>query len=294
MHLVLSQYRDACCEGVLSRLVSRGLDARHLATPFEPPARFAWRLDAHGLTTQLALDDGPPIDVESVFVRHVPWVDPCGWEQADHAYMQSETQAALLAWLAALPCPVVNRPSAALWYRHANPLLNWHALLRRCGLSTPETVVTDEEEAARRFARALEADGVPGAVCTSLTQEAAWLVGPGDWAGLTAVQMRTPICLTEPHGEVRTACIVGGAVIWNGAPSRDEASLTRGLRRLADETRLDFLEVAAARCRHGPAVVLVDPRPRLEHFTADTQATILDALADLLARPARALQEAAQ
>ncbi|WP_144299614.1 ATP-grasp domain-containing protein [Elioraea rosea] len=294
MHLVLSQYRDACCEGVLSRLAARRLDARLLTTPFEPPARFTWRLDAHGVTTLLALDDGPPLSVESVFIRHVPWLDPGGWEPADHAYMQSEMQAALLAWLAALPCPVVNRPSAALWYRHGNPLLGWYPLLRRCGLPTPETVLTDDAEAARRFAADLGAAGVPGTICTSLTQEAAWLVGPGEWAGLAAVQTRTPICLTEPHGAPRTACVVGGEVIWDGAASREEAALTAGLRRLAGETGLDFLEVAVAPCRNGPAVVLVEPRPRLEHFSAGTQATILDALTDLLAAPARAVQEAAQ
>ncbi len=294
MHLVLSQYQDACCAGVLARLDARGLPSRRVATPLEPPARLSWRLDAQGLATQLTLDDGAPVTVDSVFVRHTPWLDPSGWAPADHAYMQSEMQAALLAWLAGLPCPVVNRPSAAQWYRWANPMLGWHGALRRSGLAAPETIVTDDGEAARAFLAALDAAGVPGAVCTSLAREGAWLVGQAEWGSLPAVQRRTPVCLVEPHGAPRSACIVGRDVIWDGAPSREEAALRPGLLRLADEAGLDFLEVAVAPVRRGPAVVLVEPRPRLEHFTDATQAAILDALADLLAAPARGMQEAAQ
>ena len=66
-------------------------------------------------------------------------------------------------------CPVVNRSSAALWYRPLNPLLVWLPLLRRCGLPAPETVVTDDPDTAYAFCGRLESAGVPGAVCTSLT-----------------------------------------------------------------------------------------------------------------------------
>lgn len=282
MHLILGHPQDACCAGVLARMEARGLPARLLATPLESPARFAWRLDGEGLTTHLALDDGPPIDVASVLVRSTGWLAPDGWEPADHAYMQSETQATLLAWLAGLPCPVVNRSSAALWYRPLNPLVMWRPLLRRCGLPTPEQVVTDDADTARAFGGRLEAAGVPGAVCTSLTRDVAWLVGRGDWAGLAAAQARTPVCLTEPHGRTRCACIVGREVIWDGPPSPEEASLEPGLLRLASEAGLDFLEVAAAPLRRGPAVVLVEPLPRLDGFGPAARAKILDSLTSLL------------
>ena len=109
MHLILGHRQDACCAGVLARLEARGLPARLIATPLESPARFAWRLDIDGL--------GPSITVDSMLVRSTCWVDPEGWEPADHAYMQSEIQATLLAWLAGLHCPMVDRSSAALWYR---------------------------------------------------------------------------------------------------------------------------------------------------------------------------------
>ncbi len=284
MHLVLGHPYDLCCAGVLARLEARGLPARLLASPLEAPARFSWRLDSDGLTTNFALADGPPVDIDSVLVRSTGWLDPTGWEPADHAYMQSEIQAALLAWFAGMPCPVVNRASAALWYRSLNSLLQWHPLLRRCGLPTPETVVTDDAETARLFGSRLEASGVSGAVCMSLTRDLGWLVGPADWPGLAAAQLLTPVCLAEPHGPTRVACIVGRAVIWDGSPSAEEASLERGLLRLAAEAGLDFLEVATAPLRQGPAVVLVEPLPRLDHFGPAARTTILDTLTDLLSR----------
>src|SRR5437764_172377 len=40
-----------------------------------------------------------------------------GWEPGDLAYIREEIQAALLAWLQSLPCPVINRFTADLWFR---------------------------------------------------------------------------------------------------------------------------------------------------------------------------------
>ncbi len=282
MHLILGHLHDACCSGVLARLRARGLRARFCPAPLAPPARLVWRLDVNGLTTRLALDDGPAEEIDSVLVRSTGWLDPAGWEPADHAYMQSETQAALLAWLAGLSCPVINRLSAALWYRPLNPLLAWLPLLRRCGLPAPETIVTDDPDEARAFGRRLEAAGVPGAVCASLTRCAAWLVGPADWEGLAAVQARMPVCLTEPHGRTRAACVVARTVIWDGQPDSAEAALEPRFLHLAAVAGLDFLEVATAPVRHGPAVVLVEPLPRLEHFGPPARAGILNALTSLL------------
>jgi hypothetical protein len=256
--------------------------ARLVPSPLETPARLVWRLDANGLTTRLAFSDDPAEEIDSVLVRSTGWLDPAGWEPADHAYMQSETQAALLACLAGLSCPVVNRASAALWYRPRNPFLAWLPLLRRCGLPAPETVVTDDPDEARAFGGRLEAAGVPGAVCVSLTQHTAWLVGPKDWEGLAAVQARMPVCLAEPHGRTHAACVVGRTLIWNGRPDFREAALEPRLLHLAAEAGLDFLEIAVAPVRQGPAVVLVEPLPQLEHFGATARTAILDALTGLL------------
>lgn len=295
VHLILGHPHDPCCAGVLARLRARGVGVRVVPAPLEPPGRLVWRLDAKSLTTSLAFDDCPEEEIDSVLVRSTGWLDPVGWEPADHAYMQSEAHAALLAWLAGLSCPVINRASAALWYRPRNAFLAWLPLLRRCALQAPETVLTDDPEEARSFGRRLEAAGVPGAVCTSLTQDGAWLVGPADWEGLAAVQARTPVCLSEPHGRTLAACVVGRTVIWNRRPDSSESALEPRLLHLAAEAGLDFLEVAVAPVRGGTAVVLVEPLPQIEHFGPPARAGILDALTGLLtAAPtaASALQQA--
>lgn len=295
MHLILGHAHDACASSVLARLRARGLRARLVPAPLERPARLVWRLDANGLTTHLALNDSPAEEIESVLVRTTGWLDPAGWVPADHAYMQSEMQAALLACLTGLSCPVINRASASLWYRPRSPLLAWFPLLRRCGLPAPETIVTDDPAEARAFGRRLEAANVPGAVCTSLTQHTSWLVGPADWAGLATVQAHVPVCLYEPHGRARAACVVGRTVIWDGRPDSGEAALEPRLLRLAAESGLDFLEIAIARVRQGLAVVLVEPLAEIEHFGPSARAGILEALVALLtAGPSAvpALQEA--
>lgn len=282
MHLVLGHAQDACCTGVLDRLGARGLRARLVDSPLEPPARLTWRLDAGDLKITLALDDGPAEEVESVLVRSTGWLDPAGWEPVDHAYMQAEVHATLLACLAGLPCPVINRPSAALWYRPLNSLLAWRALLRRCGLRAPEALLTDDHDAARAFGHRLAGAGLPGVVYAPLTSVGAWSIGPTDWDALARLQARMSVCLVEPHGRVRIACIVGRAVIWDGRPDAAEAALEPGLLDLAAEAGLDFLEVATAPVRGGPAVVMVEPLPRLEHFDAPAQQRIVAALTDLL------------
>jgi hypothetical protein len=293
VHLLLGHPQDPFCAAVRARLEALGHPARIVANPFEPPARFAWRLDGPAPVSRLAWDDatdGAPI--AGVLVRSAGWPDPDGWDPADHAYVQAETQAALLAWLAGLPCPVVNRAAAGFFYRPRLPLVAWRPLLRRAGLPSTETLVTNDPQVARDFGRRLEAEGAGGAVCTPLTGETAWLVAGPDWAGLAALQEATPVCLAEPHGPAQSACVVGDRIIWDGAASDEVAALAPGLLRLAGIAGLAFLEVAVAPVRRGMVVVLVDPLPALDRFRRKARDRILDALVGVLtaagaaARPA--------
>jgi hypothetical protein len=295
MHVILGHAQDACCAGVLAELRGRGLPARLVSSPLEPPARLVWSLDAGDLAIRLAFDDGPSEEIDSVLIRSSGWIDPAGWEPADHAYMQAETHATLLACLASFPCPVINRPSAALWYRPFNSLLAWRELLRRCGLRAPEAVLTDSHDEARAFGRRLQGAGVPGVIYAPLTSCAAWSIGPADWDRLAALQARVPVYLAEPHGRTRVACVVGRTVIWDGRPDTAESALEPRLLDLAAAAGLDFVEIATAPVRDGPAVVLVDPLPRLEHFGTPARARILSTLTDLLIaerKDAAVLQEA--
>ena len=143
----------------------------------------------------------PTATIAGVLVRDTGWLEPAGWDAADHAYMQAELRAVTLAWLAGLTCPVINRPDAALWYRAGAPLFAWRALLRGCGLPLPEVVVTSDPAEARAFRCRLARDGVAGAVYTPLTAAAGYLLADDDaWERLATLQARAPVCLTEPHG----------------------------------------------------------------------------------------------
>ena len=283
MHLILGRPDDSCSTGVLRKLRERGLPARLLADPLAPPTRFAWRLDDTGLENRLALDGLTPTTISSVLVRDAGWLDPAGWDPADHAYMQAETRAVLLAWLAGLPCPVINRAPAALWYRARMSVLSWRPLLRRVGLRTPETLLTNDSNSARGFARELEVGEVGGAVCTPLTGDAAWLITGSNWSGLAELQKLAPTCLTEPHGPTQCVCVVGDRIIWDGIAPPGAGALEPRFMRLAQSAGLDLLEIAVAPVRRGLAVVLIEQLVQLDHFQELAREAILDALVDLLA-----------
>jgi hypothetical protein len=283
MHLLLGHSDDPCCAGVFARLKALGVPVRIVASPLVPPAQLKWRLDAAGLASSL-YPDVPDTAIAGVLVRDTGWLEPAGWDAADHAYMQAEVRAVTLAWLAGLACPVINRPNAALWYRADAPLLAWRALLRGSGLPLPEVVVTSDPAEARAFRRRLATGGVAGAVYTPLTAPAAgYLLADDDaWERLAALQARAPVCLAEPHGAVTLACIVGNTVIWDRAVPAEAVALEPGLSRFAAVAHLAFVEVAVAPVRSGLAVVLVNTLPRLEHFALSARARVLDALVALL------------
>jgi hypothetical protein len=285
VHLLLGEPGDSCCAGVLARLEERRGPAQFLASPVSPPSRLAWHFAEEGLVSQLDLY-GDPVHVAGVLVRGTGWFNPAGWAPPDHAYMQAETLAATLAWLASLPCPVVNRPSAALWYGGRTPLLNWRPILRQCELPVPEQLITNDPAEARAFRHRLAADGVEGAVYTPLTGGTGYLLATdAAWDGLAALQERSPVSVSEPHGRAHSACIVGGEVVWEDDAPPESRQFTSAICRLAAATGLDFLEVAIAPLRRGPGVVLVEPTPVLEHFTAPARERILDALTSLLLAP---------
>jgi hypothetical protein len=283
MYLLLGHPDDLCCAGVWSRLEARGRDVRILSDPLAPPARFTWRLDASGVTSSL-FPGTPDIEIAGVLVRDTGWLDPEGWAPADHAYMQAEFRAVLLAWLAGLACPVINRPNAAHWYGVGAPILAWRRALHRAGLPLPRLMVTSDPDEARAFRRRLAADGVAGAVYVPLTGAGGYLLADDEaWDRLALLQARTPVCLTEPHGPVRLACVIGDDVVWDGASDGQWAHLEPALTHFAATAGLTFVEIGVAPVRAGPAVVLVESRPQLERFSAGARERVLDALAARLA-----------
>lgn len=272
---------------------------RLIANPLEQPSHFAWLLNSEQSTSQLTWDEQPPLlsdDITGVFVRSAAWIDPTGWQPDDLAYMQAETQAALLAWLWSLPCPVVNRYPSAIWYRPKAPLLNWQRLLRSCGLPTLETLVTNVEDEAAAFGKRLVVEGVAGAVYGPLTSDLRYLVtDQADWSGLAAMQQRTPVCLTYPHGAAKFVCLAGEQVVWDGEP---QSEFTPALQRFASATGLDFVEFAFASTSQGASIIAVEPYPYFEHFGDAAREKIVQGIVQLLTKefdhrrqiPAQSLQ----
>ena len=197
--------------------------------------------------------------------------------------MQAETQAALLGWLWSLACPVVNRLPSALWYRPRVSPLSWQALLRRCGLPTPEILVTNIDIEARAFGRRLDEEGMNGAVYGPLTSDARYLIsGEADWNGLAALQQSAPISLTYPHGEARLACVVGEQVVWEGEPTSEMAVLEPALLRFAAAAGLAFVELALAPTPQGICVIQVEPHANFDHFGEAAQERIVEGIVYLL------------
>lgn len=286
MHLLLGDPQDPCCLSVRAALETRDYPVCTIANPLAHPSRFAWRLDNERSASRLVWGEGSPVldeHIAGVLVRSSGWIDPAGWQPDDLAYMQAETQAALLGWLWSLACPVVNRYSAAIWYRFQVPLLSWQPLLRRCGLPTLETLVTNVEEEARTFGQRLAQEGVPGTVYGSMTSEARYLVtGDEDWSGLAAMQRYAPVCLTYPHGAAQLGCVVGQRVVWEGEPSSEVTVLEPALRRFARAAGLSFVELDLAPASNGICVIAVEPYPHFERFGDAARQQIVEEIVQLL------------
>ena len=280
MFLLLGSTEDLCCSIVRAALEARGWPARIVQNPTIHPARFSWRLDNDRSVSELAWDGEAPVSdetIDGVLIADAGWVDPAGWQASDFAYMQAETQAAVLAWLWSLRCPVVNRYPADLWYRPKLPLLSWRPLLLRCGLPAADALVSNVEDEARAFgARS-------GAVYRTLSTDAHYLVASDrDWSGLAAMQLRTPVCLTYPHGQPKLVCVAGGSVVWNGEAPSEARALEPALRRFAAASGLAFVEIVLAEVAERLCIVGVEHHPYFERFDSAAQQAIAAALVELL------------
>lgn len=286
MYLLIGSPDDPCCRSVQAALQERGERVRTTINPLGPSTRLAWRFDTERSASRITWDDGASVsdgEIVGVLVRGTGWVDPTGWGPDDLAYVQAEMQAALLAWLWSLPCPVVNRPPPSQWYRPHAPLLSWYPLLEHCGLPTAEAVLTNTDTGVRAFEERLTARGIDGVVYGPLTSSARYLVADADgWGGLATLQRYVPVHLAPPHGGPQLACVVGDRVVWAGPQSAEAASLEPALRRFADAAALPFCEVALAPVAGRLCVVAVEPVPRLERFGDTSQREIVAGLVELL------------
>lgn len=283
MHIIIGDLYDPFCFHVNEMLKTHKQSVSVISNPLLDPCRFEWRLSNEESRSWLLLNGEIFFDneIESVFVRTFGWIDPEGWQKDDLAYMQSETHAALLAWLWSLNSIVVNRFSPNIWYRPRPPLLFWQPLLKSVGLNIVETLITNAPEEANKFKRQLDSIGIGGAVYNSLTAELSYLIKePEEWNGIIKMQKHTPVCFSYPHGQPEFVCIVGEKVIWNDGSSTRMKTLDPLLLAFANSAGLNFVALALdpANCN----VIVVDPYPKWDHFGDEARQQIIEEIVSFL------------
>ncbi len=156
MYLLIGYENDPCIRIVCACLRNHGHTVYTIAEPLAGDTSLCWVFDtAHSQSSFRWCDESHIAGsaLQGVLVRGTGEpTNPGGWDPADLAYVRAETQAALIAWLQSLTCPVVNRLTADLWFRPRRPLVAWHKLILRCDLPTLAIQMTNDLTTARRFA----------------------------------------------------------------------------------------------------------------------------------------------
>lgn len=288
MYLLIGYERDPWCGRVAAALRARGHAVLTTPNPLADERLFAWALDSTSSSSSLRWPGGSVLGEDTlrgVFVRTPGGPGGSeGWSPEDLAYVQAEMNAALVAWLRALPCPVLNRPTADLWFRPARSLPEWRAHFQAAGLPALAAQVTNDLAAAQAFA----ARWGGGAVYAPLTSPTRYPVADDDqWQRLAGLMERIPVCLVEPTaGPPAYATLVGGRIVWGAAAEVREgerAALAGGLLRLAALLEAGLLQVELRRGAGGLRCSGVHLFPLLDAHSPAEQDAIVAGVVELLA-----------
>lgn len=151
--LVLTGADDPTADAVIDEITRRGAAvARHDLGDFPVRTQF-WA--AHGENGWSGRIAGPDLttdldDIGSVYYhRPTRFTFPAGMSPADRAYAEAEARLGMGGVLAALRCRWVNHP-------HDIARAEWKPLqletARRCGISTPRTLISNDHSEAVKFA----------------------------------------------------------------------------------------------------------------------------------------------
>jgi hypothetical protein len=287
MYLVLGGLEDPLCERVTRSLSAKGLDVRHIANPMGEHCRFVWRLDTYNSTSRLIWEDGTATsadEIQGVLVRR-PGQISGSWEAEDLAYIDLETQAALLGWIWSLDCRVVNRYPASLWRNSDQCPIFWRRMLMNCGIQPVESVLTnlDEKELSsggnervRLIYTPLNSQPWP----LLISEEAQ----PGDAAVFDCVPQRL-ICFCDEWEDLQLVCVVGSNVIWDAASVRppDVDQFEAAVVSFSKISGLDLIELAVISTPEGIRLFSVNSYPNLEDFAERTRDEIVTSVVRLLA-----------
>jgi hypothetical protein len=143
MWLVLATPQDDSALWAASRLRAR-LSPLLVLTPSLLLRARAWRhaLGVDGVHTELVLADGTLVSSRTLrgVVNRIAGLSPelvAGAVESDRLYALQEVHALLASWLAALPCPVLNRPNGRGLNGPWCGAAEWTAMALRAGLPAP-------------------------------------------------------------------------------------------------------------------------------------------------------------
>jgi len=288
--LILGHSGDLCCREVRERLLGRGCPVLYLPEDrLLPGLDFVW--EVQGRTLRGRARYGGQVaafeEIGAVLTRSygIP-VSPEAFATPDGRYVSAEWNALTMAWLAALPCPVVNRLRPELWYRVSLNVPALAALAPAAPFKRPRTMVTTRIEDGRAFQRRCG-----GRVrYEPLTQRVGYRVDGEEGLGkLAALAGTLPFQVTEViDGEPVEAFVVGDHVVMMAA---DRSAERRSQGRAADDARqvaralgLAFCRLTLVRAAGGDWYLLGAERiPQLYDCGEDVQDLVAEHLADLLA-----------
>ena len=286
-YLVIGHSSDLCARRLVRTLREHSHEVLFGFDVLAGQTLFSWELSTQQSSSTLTLGPSETIRGEAldgVFVRAQGGPQSAeGWTKEDWAYVQAEGQAALLAWLASLPCPVVNRPTADLWFRPYRPYPEWRTLFRQSGLLTLAAQITNDLSHAREFSR------ICGGIVayTPLTSNTSYPIRDDtDWNEVAKLLKVFPLCLVESRAAAyNLAWRIGPRVIWATRPDFDESArvaFERGIENLAARLGLATFEVQVTSGKNGPCCAGINLYPRLEQYDEPAQDAIVSGLVSLL------------
>jgi hypothetical protein len=290
--LILGRSEDPCCRLVEEQLVKQGREALMLPEDrMLPGLRFAWTPSGSAPLGGLSYDDQDIdfADVDGILSR--AWSVPVAAEDfasADGRYICAEWNALLMAWLHAMPCPVVNRLKPQLWYKAWLNAPDLTVLLPEMGLKLPRFLITTDIAEGNAFCRSMSSP----VRYSPLTQASQYRIQTAaDRKKLAALGGSLPLYLTE--------CIEGDAI--DAFVVRSEVLFVDRTGRLLNETGeevasrcvavtaalgLTFCKLSLVTAPQGEWYCLgIDRVPQLYHLPAEAQIRIARGLAKVLSDP---------
>jgi hypothetical protein len=284
MFLLVGPSGDSCLAAVQDRLRLRGWTATIVDSPFAWPGQASSCFPVPCVHRVRPGASGPDFDVAGVLCRGIgpsaaPAPNADGWTRDDLNYARTEADAALLGWLSAIECRVVDRLPAWLWYNTRPALLGWGATLARCGLPPLDAVTTDDPAAIDTLSRGAGAAWMP-----ILGGGARYPMAGDPPTGLIALAGLAPLHLTALHDGAWRGCIIGASnVVWDDDTPLAARALDLSLRTFAAAVALDAVElVVTARPPGQACTVDVAARPRFNAFGPLARAAIAEGIASLL------------